>query len=400
MTVTNKIKILNRKTKQNEAQYDLDRKAAKISALFSNNLDKYDYLTGEDLGLKPTTVEQAKFEYCPLGKIFNKGLNEGGKKEGILKRLENIKDTNLTQVQAIKDQGEQQLKELKNLDKSRTLKAISEIGKKNYEANKILLDVKKIDVKLNDAELVCMKTDGTKYNFNTFTLPLKFVEKICNYEITLDEAKDDQDKLEKLINRLENYKAKKLLKIEEKKNVLKSATELFRARENIIRFFEERIFLFKGNVFKTKEELQKKLKEEEEEFINNSISFIERKSKDINNDLFKKYFDFSMPVDLTKKLFEIKDARENSKFVKEMKKRWSNLKDKIEEMSKEEIKNKKPNKILEIIDEIIDFNKNLQNQQGKGLKILTPNQMLSRLPISLAQLKTGNNSEKLKNEIR
>ena len=41
-----------------------------------------------------------------------------------------------------------------------------------------------------------------------------------------------------------------------------------------------------------------------------------------------------------------------------------------------------------------------RNQQGKGLKILTPNQMLSRLPISLAQLKAGNNSEKLKNEIR
>ena len=41
-----------------------------------------------------------------------------------------------------------------------------------------------------------------------------------------------------------------------------------------------------------------------------------------------------------------------------------------------------------------------RNQQGKGLKILTPNQMLSRLPISLAQLKAGNNSQKLKNEIR
>ena len=41
-----------------------------------------------------------------------------------------------------------------------------------------------------------------------------------------------------------------------------------------------------------------------------------------------------------------------------------------------------------------------RNQQGKGLKILTPNQMLNRLPISLAQLKAGNNSEKLKNEIR
>ena len=42
---------------QNEAQFDLDKKAAKISVLFSNSLDKYEYLTGEDLSLKPSTVE-------------------------------------------------------------------------------------------------------------------------------------------------------------------------------------------------------------------------------------------------------------------------------------------------------------------------------------------------------
>ena len=73
MTITNQIKILNRKTMQNETQYDLDRKAAKISTLSSNNSNKYEYLTGEDLRLKPSTAEQAKFEYSPLGKIFNKG---------------------------------------------------------------------------------------------------------------------------------------------------------------------------------------------------------------------------------------------------------------------------------------------------------------------------------------
>ena len=61
--------------------------------------------------------------------------------------------------------------------------------------------------------------------------------------------------------------------------------------------------------------------------------------------------------------------------------------------------NKKENtKILEIVNKNLAFNE--QNQQGKGLKILTPCQMLSRLPISLAQLKAGNNSEKLKNEIQ
>ena len=94
MTVTDQIKILNRKIKQNESQYDLDIAAAKISALSSNNLDKYELLTGEDLGLKPSTVEQAKLEYSPLGKIFNKGLSEDNKKEGLFKKVENIKDKN------------------------------------------------------------------------------------------------------------------------------------------------------------------------------------------------------------------------------------------------------------------------------------------------------------------
>ena len=69
-------------------------------------------------------------------------------------------------------------------------------------------------------------------------------------------------------------------------------------------------------------------------------------------------------------------------------------------MSKDEKKIEQPDKILQIVEEIIIFNRENQNQSGKGLKILTPDQMLSRLPITLAQLKAGNNSEKLKNEIR
>ena len=94
MTVTDQIKILNRKIVQNESQYDLDRKAAEISALSSKNLGKFELLTGEDLDLKASTIAQAKFEYSPLGKIFNKGLSEDDKKEGILKRLKNIEDEN------------------------------------------------------------------------------------------------------------------------------------------------------------------------------------------------------------------------------------------------------------------------------------------------------------------
>ena len=81
MTVTDQIKVLNKKIKQNFAQYDLDRKAAEISALLSKKLDRYKLLTGEDLDLKPSTAAQAKFEYSPLGKTFDKGLSEDDRNE-------------------------------------------------------------------------------------------------------------------------------------------------------------------------------------------------------------------------------------------------------------------------------------------------------------------------------
>ena len=81
MTVVDQIKILNRKINQNEAQYDLDRKAVKISALWSQNLDKYENLTGEDLDYQPIAVEKAKFEYSPLGRVFNnRGMKDEDKK--------------------------------------------------------------------------------------------------------------------------------------------------------------------------------------------------------------------------------------------------------------------------------------------------------------------------------
>ena len=67
-------------------------------------------------------------------------------------------------------------------------------------------------------------------------------------------------------------------------------------------------------------------------------------------------------------------------------------------MPREQKEIKKPDKILEIVKEIFNFNK--QNQERKSLKILTPNQMLSRLTISLGQLEAGNNSNKLKYETR
>ena len=108
MTLTEQVKILDDKIKANKAQNDLDREAAKISALSSGELEKYEYVTGEDLGYKLDIVQKAKFEYSPLGKVFNKGLDEGAKKEGLSKRLKNIEGKNEQQLEVFKDQGEKQ----------------------------------------------------------------------------------------------------------------------------------------------------------------------------------------------------------------------------------------------------------------------------------------------------
>ena len=87
MTLTEQFKILDDKIKANKAQYDLDREAAKKSALSNGELEKYEYLTGEDLGYKSDVVQKAKFEYSPLGKLFNKGINESYKKRRTFEKI-------------------------------------------------------------------------------------------------------------------------------------------------------------------------------------------------------------------------------------------------------------------------------------------------------------------------
>ena len=95
---------MDKRITQNEAQYDLDRKAAKTSALSSKNMPKYEHLTGEDLGYGPSALEQAIFDYSPLSRFFNRGLEEKEKEERPLKILKNIEGKNKKQLKAIKDQ--------------------------------------------------------------------------------------------------------------------------------------------------------------------------------------------------------------------------------------------------------------------------------------------------------
>ena len=186
-------------------------------------------------------------------------------------------------------------------------------------------NIKQIDDLLDSAKLICTKTDGkTKYDFSNFMFPLKFTSKIYGRDLTLQEAKDDQQELEILINKLNNdYNPRNQTKIKEKDDTLRSAKKLYSIREEIINAFSEGIFPYIDGFQVEKESDEESTSENDE--MDTTI----------------------MP-----------------------------------ELESEESAEQR------------------RNQQGKGLKILTPNQMLSRLPITLAQLKAGNNSEKLKNEIR
>ena len=96
-------KILDDKIKVNNAQYNLDRMNAEISAYSSSDLSIYEYLTKKYLNYKPNAFEQAKFEYSPLGKVFIDGLNKTNKKEDLFKRLKNIEDKSNNQLLALRD---------------------------------------------------------------------------------------------------------------------------------------------------------------------------------------------------------------------------------------------------------------------------------------------------------
>ena len=165
----------------------------------------------------------------------------------------------------------------------------------------------------------CTKTDGiTKSDFSNFIFPSKFDSKIYNKNLTLQEAVDNQQELEILINKLNNdYKTRNQIKINEKNGTLKPARKLFFIRENIVRAFKRGIFPYIDR-FKVE-------KESDEE-------------SDENDEI-----DTSNMTDL--------EGEEST-------------------------------------------------TERKGLKILIPNQMLSRLPTSLAQLKAGNNSQKLENKVK
>ena len=140
MTVKNQLKVLDNRIRQNQADYDLYRKNAKISPLSSGKIDKYEYLTGEDLGYRSYPVQKGKFEYSPLGQVFKKGLEKNEKDVGLLKRLKNVEDKTDSQLDLIRDQDDRQIQATK--DQKYNQSVLKSIG---YSIrNKLLEDAVKV----------------------------------------------------------------------------------------------------------------------------------------------------------------------------------------------------------------------------------------------------------------
>ena len=210
-------------------------------------------------------------------------------------------------------------------------------------------------------------------------MELKFIEKIYNYEITLDEAIEDQIKLKILINKLNNdYTPRIPKKLNEKNRVLDSARKLFDARDEIINLFEKGIFQYKDNTLKTKEEKKEQkeqqtsknelLKKPRKDDVSNFNEWVNKKETGINYELFEKRFKFKRPSNVLKSVYKTNDKKNNSKLVNMIKSRLSDLKTETEDMSEEQKEIEKPGEIIDIVKEILKFNK--QNQQGQRLKMI------------------------------
>ena len=243
MAIKEQIKILDDKIKQNKADYDLYRKNAKISALSSDKLDKYEYLTDQDLGYRPDPVQKAKFEHRPLGQVFNnKGLNVNGKQEGLLKRLKNTKDKIDNQSDFIRNQGDKQLELVDRLNTGK-MKKIDFYTPENKESrtlasgiNETVDEIKKIkDSKKEEPKFNYYRSDHNIDYFEKNTNLRESVKDIQDGLISLDKAKKSTERdMFSEIKKLENHTPKNKNRKNYKNKVIKNVYMVYNARNDIL----------------------------------------------------------------------------------------------------------------------------------------------------------------------
>ena len=207
--------------KDEKLQYDINREAAKISALSSGKLDKYEYLTGEEIlpSNQQQIIQQAKFNYSPLGKVFEK-------------QRKTIEDQGGKQVKAIQDN---QLVNIKNYDYKNKLlfSKEREIFKDIY--NKKLDEIEEMNNKIDydDLEYVVLSNDMA-YNFSVEKDPISLLDDIKSGKTTLKEAKDAQENYCYYLNII-----RKGNKNDIQKRTLANINMFYNARDNTIKFLED-----------------------------------------------------------------------------------------------------------------------------------------------------------------
>ena len=304
------------------------RKNATISALSSGKLDKYEYLTGEDLGYRPDPVQKAKFEHSPLGQVFNKGLTTDEKSEGLLKRLKNIENKTDNQSIVIENNISNQSSTIKDGIKDRktsdtkTFKFRDPNGNEIKELNYLIDYIDNSIEKYIKGKKFSVQTRSTKdgknvyknYNFSDYTDLWSLVKKLFEGKLSIKEARK---KITELHNRLNPSGPGKRMKIRTL-STKKTLEDLHSNAKNLYIIGEDII----NEMFNTEDEK----------------------------------FDVATGGD---------DGRRKS-----------------------------------VIETISKLGHKEEPETGKGLRIMTPRQMITSLPILLAQKQAGNNCQKLNNEIR
>ena len=264
MTRKDQIKMLDDKIKANNAQYDLDRMNAKISAYFSGDLPKYEYLNKKDLGYKPDAVEKVKFEYSPIGKVFTDGLakEDKFKKVGLFKRLKNIED-NLVEVED-------------NDNKVGIFRIIKDIKGRGIKIDNDDEAVREIREHIK--ELI---DDGVKVN-NFDEMKKEIIDHVKKLKDQDADVKVDEDQINDLINKIFDKKHEKY----ERKTYIKSEIDKFLEKyedKNISISYDEN-----KNKFNT-EEITKSLKKFRNKLINFS-KFDEEYNKFVDNIVKFEYY--------------------------------------------------------------------------------------------------------------
>ena len=208
--------------KDEKLQYDINREAAKISALSSGKIDKYEYLAGEEIlpSNQRQIIEQAKFTYSPLAKAFEK-------------QIKTIKDQGEKETKAIQDKQLVDINKDVNYKDKLLLSKEREIFKDIY--NKRLDKIEELSNKINYDNLQYTTVNNKKtYDFSTLKDPISLLEAIKKGTITLQEAKNTQQDYLKYLNTIQKGN-----KNDNQKRTLANINILFNARNNAIKFIED-----------------------------------------------------------------------------------------------------------------------------------------------------------------